>query len=243
MSKELIKAKLKASAIHLGISIVIFLGILYLIFVEWYPGSFFYAEGGWKGLKLMAVVDLVLGPSLTLIIYNYVKSKKEIFVDFSFIALVQIGALIWGGLQVYSERPVALVMWEGMFYTVTEDYYAKQGIDLKDVATYSDDKPLIIYAESDGSVEQLEKTQLLNKQKIPVYAQVHLYKSVKDNIDAVLSYQLSEDYRSAYLAENTSIKNQHFFPAKAKYKDLLVSLDAKAGLLDITFKPVNTVQK
>ena len=237
MTKEMIKAKLKASAIHLGISVVIFFGILYFILIEWYPGAFFYAEGGWKGVKLMVVVDLVLGPSLTLIIFNYTKSKKEIFVDFSFIALVQISALIWGGLQVYSERPVALVMWEGMFYTVTEDYYAKQGIDLKDVAIYSKDRPLIIYAEPDDSVEQLEKIQLLNKQKIPPYAQVHLYKSVKDNIDAVLSYQLSEDYRSVYLAENTNIKNQHFFPAKAKYNNLLVSLDAKAGLLDIMIKP------
>ena len=237
MTKELIKAKLKASAIHLGISAVIFLGILYFILIEWYPGAFFYAEGGWKGVKLMVMVDLVLGPSLTLIIFNYTKSKKEIFVDFSFIAIVQISALIWGGLQVYSERPVAMVMWEGVFYTVTEDYYAKQGIDLKDLATYSEDRPLIIYAKTDDSVEQLEKIQLLNKQKIPPYAQVHLYESVKNNIDAVLSYQLSEDYRSVYLAENTSIKNQHFFPAKAKYNNLLVSLDAKAGLLDIMIKP------
>ena len=237
MTKKMIKAKLKASAIHLGVSAVIFLGILYFILIEWYPGAFFYAEGGWKGVKLMVMVDLVLGPSLTLIIYNYTKSKKEIFVDFSFIAIVQISALIWGGLQVYSERPVAMVMWEGVFYTVTEDYYAKQGIDLKDVATYSEDRPLIIYAEKDDSVEQLEKIQLLNKQKIPPYAQVHLYKSVKDNVNTVLSYQLSEDYRSVYLAENTSIKNQHFFPAKAKYNNLLVSLDAKARLLDIMIKP------
>ena len=237
MTKKMIKAKLKASAIHLGISAVIFLGILYFILIEWYPGAFFYAEGGLKGVKLMVLVDLVLGPSLTLIIFNYTKSKKEIFIDFSFIAVVQISALIWGGLQVYSERPVAMVMWEGVFYTVTEDYYAKQGIDLKDVATYSEDRPLIIYAETDDSVEQLEKIQLLNKQKIPPYAQAHLYKSVKDNIDVVLSYQLSEDYRSVYLAENTNIKNQHFFPAKAKYNNLLVSLDAKAGLLDIMVKP------
>ena len=237
MNKELIKAKLKASAIHLGISIIIFLGILYFILVEWYPGAFFYAEGGWNGLKLMAMVDLVLGPSLTLIIYNYAKSNKETLLDFSFIALVQASALIWGGMQVYSERPVALVMWEGMFYVVTEDYYSKQGIELKDVATYSTEKPLMIYAESDGSVEQLEKIQLLNKQKIPPYAQVHLYKSVKDNIDVILSYQLLEGYGSDYLADGTDIKNQHLFPAKAKYKNLLLSLDAKAGLLEIMIKP------
>ena len=237
MTNELIKAKLKVSAIHLGISAVIFLGILYLILVEWYPGAFFYAEGGWKGLKLMAVVDLVLGPSLTLIIYNYAKSKREIFVDFSFIALVQISALAWGGMQVYSERPVALVMWEGVFYTVTEDYYAKQGVDLKDVSIYSDDKPLIIYAASDGSQKQLEQIQLLNKQKIPPYAQVHLYRSVKDNVDAVLSHQLSEDYTADYLKGDATIKQQHVLPGRAKYENLLVYLDAKANLLNVALRP------
>ena len=164
--KDKIIPKLKASGIHLGISSVIFLGILYLILVEWYPGVFFEAEGGWSGIKLMAAVDLILGPSLTFIIFNHLKAKKEIVFDLSLIAIIQSSALIWGGLQVYSERPVTLVMWEGTFYTVTEDYYSKQGISLKNLASYSDEKPLIIYADTDHSVEQLKEIQRLNEQKI-----------------------------------------------------------------------------
>jgi len=234
----LFKAKIQAASIHFGISILIFLGILYVILFDWYPEPFSTAAGGWDGIKLMAAVDLVLGPSLTLIIYNYTKAKKEILFDLSLIAVVQAGALIWGGLQVYSERPVALVMWEGVFYTVTEDYYQKQNISLKDVAKFSSEEPLIIYAESDGSLEQLEKIQLLNKQKIPPYAQVHLYKSVKDRVDAVLSHQLADDdYLSASLKEGTAKKNEYIFPAMAKYKNLLVYLDAEARLLDITLQP------
>ena len=141
MTSDLIKAKLQASGIHLGISIFIFFGILYLILFEWYPGILFEAEGGWNGLKLMAAVDLVLGPSLTFIIFNHTKAKKEIVFDLSLIVVIQISAMIWGGLQVYSERPVAFVMYEGTFYTVTEDYYKKQDIKLDDIAVYSDEKP------------------------------------------------------------------------------------------------------
>ena len=234
MSGDLIRAKFKAAGIHLGVSAVVFLGILYLILVEWYPGVLFEAEGGWSGVKLMAAVDLVLGPSLTLIIFNHLKSKKEIVFDMSFIALIQISALTWGGLQVYSERPAALVMWEGTFYTVTEDYYNKQGISLKDLAGYSDEKPLMIYAATDHSIEKLKEMQRLNEQKIPPYAQVHLYQSVKENMNKVFSQQVSGDLLSSYLSqEDEDISQPHVFLGKAKYKKLLIYLNARARLLEI----------
>ena len=236
MTSDLIKAKLQASGIHLGISIFIFFGILYLILFEWYPGILFEAEGGWNGLKLMAAVDLVLGPSLTFIIFNHTKAKKEIVFDLSLIVVIQISAMIWGGLQVYSERPVAFVMYEGTFYTVTEDYYKKQDIKLDDIAVYSDEKPLIIFAESDHSVKQLEEIQRLNEQEIPPYAQVHLYHSVKENMNKVFSQQVSGDLLS-YLSQEDEMEVEpgqtYVFLAKAKYRNLLIYLDANAGLVTI----------
>ena len=236
MTSDLIKEKLKASGIHLAISIFIFFGVLYLILVEWYPGVFFEAEGGWSGIKLMAAIQLVLGPCLTLIIFNHTKAKKEIVFDLSVIAIVQISALIWGGLQVYSARPVAMVMWEGSFYTVTEDYYSKQAISLKNIAGYSDEKPLIIYAETDHSVEQLHEITRLNDQKIPPYAQVHLYQSVKDNVNLVLSHQLSEELLLTYFKQMMPGTDQHVFLGKAKYSDLLVYLDSEANLVDVRIR-------
>ncbi|MBT8119542.1 MAG: hypothetical protein KJN89_07470 [Gammaproteobacteria bacterium] len=233
MKSDLIKSKLKASAIHLSISALIFIGILYLILVEWYPGVFFSAEGGWDGIKLMAAVDLVLGPSLTFIIYNHMKARKEIVLDLSLVAVVQISALIWGGLQVYSERPVALVMWDGIFYTVTEDYYKKQDISLEDVAAFSDEEPLLIYAEADYSLQKLEELQRLNLEKIPPYAQVHLYKSIKEHRDEVFENQISSDAWSEYLQEDLSQSNDHVFLGKAKYKNLLIYLDSEADLVEM----------
>lgn len=237
MTNDLIKSKLKAASIHLGISLIIFIGILYLILVEWYPGVFFEAEGGVSGLKLLAAVDLVLGPLLTLIIFNHIKAKKEIFFDMSFIALIQIGALTWGGLLVYSERPVAMVMWEGTFYTVTEDYYSKQNINLTDIAAFSDDKPLIILAEINGSVLQHKEIIRLTDLKIPPYAQVHLYLSVKENFNSVLSHQLSDEVLLTYFKKEKVEEDQHVFLGKAKHKNLLVHLDYDTNLLKITKRP------
>lgn len=236
MTNDLIKSKLKAVSIHLGISAVIFIGILYLVLVEWYPGIFFEAEGGVSGLKLLAAVDLVLGPLLTLIIFNHTKAKKEIVFDMTFIALIQISALTWGGLLVYSERPVAMVMWEGTFYTVTEDYYNKQNINLTDIASFSDEKPLIIYAETNDTVLQHKEILRLTELKIPPYAQVHLYLPVKENFNTVLSHQLSDDFLLTYFKQEKTEGGQHVFLGKAKHKNLLVHLNSDANLLKITVR-------
>ncbi len=69
--------KVKASSIHLALSFLIFVVILYFILFEWYPEPFFTAQGGWLGIKIMAFVDLVLGPALTFIVFNHLKKKKH----------------------------------------------------------------------------------------------------------------------------------------------------------------------
>ena len=231
--KEILKYKVKATSLHMLLSVLIFAVFSYFIVYEWYPSALFIADGGLTGIKLMAAIDLVLGPSLTFIIFKHTKPRKEIMFDLSVIAMVQIGALVWGGMQVYSQRPVALVMWEGVFFSVTEDYYTKQDISMQEIAMYSDDRPMIILAESDNSVEQLEEMQRLNEQKIPAYAQAHLYKPVKDSIQTMLSHQLSNIYLmglgNEYIAEN----DQYVFSGRAKHKNLIIYLDSRAKLVAV----------
>ncbi|MCG6936115.1 MAG: hypothetical protein LJE73_09510, partial [Proteobacteria bacterium] len=63
----------RAFLIHLGISLVIFLILAYIILIKWYPVPFFYTDGGWQGVRIVAAVDLVLGPLLTLLVYKHGK--------------------------------------------------------------------------------------------------------------------------------------------------------------------------
>jgi len=109
--KTKLPKKLKATSIHLFISLLIFLVILYLVLFDWYPEPFFTAQGGWQGIRLMAFVQLVLGPSLTFIVFDHLKQGKAIIFDLSVIAVLQASALVWGGYQVYAQRPIALVFW------------------------------------------------------------------------------------------------------------------------------------
>jgi hypothetical protein len=97
----------QAFAIHLLISLIIFLILLYLLMRVWYPGELFYIDGGLQGLKIIAPVDLVLGPALTLILYR--PWKKSLAFDMSVVALIQILALGYGVYSAHSQRTAAIV--------------------------------------------------------------------------------------------------------------------------------------
>lgn len=188
--KDKIKYKAKATSIHLILSIVVFVIILYFILYEWYPEPFFTAQGGWQGIRLMAFVDLVLGPSLTLIVYNHLKPRKYIIFDVSVIVAVQIAALVVGCYTVYSQRPVALVYWGTAFYTVTNDDYYNQGIEAPDFSQYSRYTPPLIYSRPVATEAELELSNRLTKKMIPAYAHIEFYADIEENMEAILSNEV-----------------------------------------------------
>ena len=54
----------QAFILHLVLSLLIFSSLIYVMALYWFPGELFFLDGGWQGLKLVAMVDLVLGLSL-----------------------------------------------------------------------------------------------------------------------------------------------------------------------------------
>ena len=189
--KDKIIYKAKATSVHLMISVLVFIVFLYFILFEWYPEPFFTAQGGWQGIRLMAYVDLVLGPSLTLIVYNHLKPRKYIIFDISVIMVVQIAALILGGYTVYSQRPIALVYWGNAFYTVTNDDYHKQGIETPDFSQYSHYIPPLIYSRPIATEAELERSNSLTNKMIPAYAHIEFYAAIEDNMEDILSNEVN----------------------------------------------------
>ncbi|MGQ0587409.1 MAG: hypothetical protein ACT4PK_09440 [Gammaproteobacteria bacterium] len=137
--------RLKAAGIHLGLSAVVFAVALYLILVEWYPGFHFLVDGGWRGVKIMAGVDLVLGPTLTLIIFNPFKARRLIVLDLACIAIVQVGALVWGFYAVHSQRPVAVSYYEGAFLSLTAEPLAIEKKPADFARQFSSRRPPLVY--------------------------------------------------------------------------------------------------
>jgi hypothetical protein len=67
----------QAFAIHIAISLVLFFILLVCITQFWYSGILFNTGNGWKAIALIVGIDLILGPLLTLIIFNPKKSSLK----------------------------------------------------------------------------------------------------------------------------------------------------------------------
>jgi hypothetical protein len=113
-----VRPRVRAAGIHMSLSLVVFAVALYLILVRWYPGFHFRVDGGWQGVRIMAAVDLVLGPMLTLIIFNPLKARRLIVFDLSCIAVVQIASLAWGFYAIHGQQPVSINYYAGVFYSM-----------------------------------------------------------------------------------------------------------------------------
>lgn len=137
--------RFRAFAIHFSISFAIFLILLYFILVQWYPEPLFSTDGGWRVIRIITGVDLILGPLLTLIVFK--AGKPGLKFDLSMIALVQICALTWGVWTTYNERPAAVIYTLDFFTPVPAHQLAEHGITSKDLKKFGTDWPILIYID------------------------------------------------------------------------------------------------
>lgn len=103
------KERLRASGIHFGISLCIAALAAALVFGLWYPYPYREISGGRELFFLLAAVDVIMGPLITLAIFNRSKSRPELLMDFTVVGLLQLAALGYGLWTVFSARPVHLV--------------------------------------------------------------------------------------------------------------------------------------
>jgi hypothetical protein len=103
------KVRLRASGIHLGISLCIAALAAVLVFGLWYPYPYREISGGRELVLLVVAVDVVMGPLITLAIFNRAKPRRELLMDFTVVGLLQLAALGYGLWTVFMARPVHLV--------------------------------------------------------------------------------------------------------------------------------------
>jgi hypothetical protein len=98
--------RIKAFLMHLGFSVFIGLCTLSLVFLVWYPAPLHTALNVTHIFLLLLLVDVILGPCLTLLVFKV--GKKTLVFDLSVILLFQL-ALGYGVWTVFSARPAWLV--------------------------------------------------------------------------------------------------------------------------------------
>ena len=101
-----LRAASKAFALHLGISTIVALLAAWLVLGIWFAYPLRSLAGGQHLFWTLVGVDMVCGPLLTLVLFNPAKSLRELRLDLSLVALVQLAALAYGLYSISLARPV-----------------------------------------------------------------------------------------------------------------------------------------
>src|SRR5882724_10636333 len=103
------KERLKASGIHLCISLAVAVLAALLVFAGWYPYPYREISGGRELFLIVVSVDVVMGPLITLAVFNRRKPWGELRRDLAMVGVLQMAALVYGLWTVAVARPVHLV--------------------------------------------------------------------------------------------------------------------------------------
>ncbi len=98
----------RASFIHLILSLGVVALAAALVFGLWFPFPYREMSGGKSLFILIVTVDVVCGPTLTLVLFNPAKPRAELWRDLGLVALIQLAALGYGLFTVWQARPLFL---------------------------------------------------------------------------------------------------------------------------------------
>lgn len=246
-----------AFAIHLGISLVIFAVLAAIVVYVWYPDFFFTTDGGWQGIRIIAVVDLVLGPTLTLVVFNHRKPRRELRRDLSIIAAIQCLCLAAGVYVVYMERPLALVYSDGYFMSMSADDYHSAGLPVPDLDDFPGPWPkrVVVDLPDDPAEQALVRRDALQQGR-PLRALASHYEPYDRELleidrnalpaDTLAKHETATGDLGAWIDQHGgSLDDYAFFPFGARYGFLVLGIDRASGTIvgllntDVSPKPGN----
>lgn len=230
---KLFKDKLQAFIIHLAISLLMVLASYLFIHLLWYPAPLFKATDTGKIFVMILLVDLILGPLLTFVVYK--KHKKTLRMDLTIIVLIQLSALAYGLYSVYQARPVWIAYVADRFELVRANdilevdeptyYLPKLGpeyINVDLTRLNASEKLDSILDETTYNISPAQRPKFYNSFDS---AKPLIIKNSQDII-------LLNNYNNSADVENTVQKYPQadsFLPLKANAVDMTVLIDSSTG--------------
>lgn len=148
------KDKAAAFLIHAGMTLPFFVGLVVVVKKIWYP-DFYYPTQSVQGFLLVVfLVDVVLGPLLTFVVYK--KDKPSLKFDIGIIVLLQLAVLYYGVSIVYKERPLYLVFNASYFVVVPANAIDQDAVTFPEL---KEDLPRIIGTDQPESRQ--EKSEIM----------------------------------------------------------------------------------
>jgi len=231
-------SRYRAALYHLSISLGVFVFLAYLILVHWFPSFFYSIDGGWEGMRIIIGVDLILGPTITLIFLKF--GKPGLKLDLTLIGLFQSICLLAGVYVIYSERPLFFIYYDSHFYSVSADTFTRYGRPVPDLSNYADKPPIKIYIKlPESAIEQADFRRILVQDRIPAWIYEPLFTPLQGRIGEVLKHgteqpELRERDKlnnlDSWLENNRgSIEDFVFIPIHSRYRDAFVGMVADNG--------------
>lgn len=221
IQKSLLNAKLRASCYHFLISLSVFVIVVLWAWLYAYPSAYFSMSGAMQGLALVFFVDVVLGPLLSLLVYNPNKPKKEIISDFVIIGMVQLAALGYGLYVLNHERPRVLLIYPDSTATVITHRELMGFSQQLDLTAYSKiaGLPAAVYASVGGV---LDYRPLSEASIVIAQTDVSTRQSIAD---------LNQDVQTLQ-SMDSKYKNPYILSVMAKYNGAYFVLDKDFVFLD-----------
>lgn len=221
--------KLKAFFVHLAISVALVSATYLLIRLLWYPSPLIKATDVSKIFIMILLVDLVLGPLLTFIVYK--KNKKTLRMDLTIIVLIQLSALGYGLYSVYEARPVFMAYVADRFELVRVN-------DIIEDDEYEDGLPkfgpqyVYVDLERQDASEKLDSIlketeyNISPAQRPKFYNNFDLAKPliVKNSQDVALLNNYNESIEVTTILKKYPLADS-FLPLKANAVDMTVLID------------------
>lgn len=233
-------ARIKMAAFHLlcsGIVVGLVMSVIYFI---WYPYPYYIFHDTFSATKLVVMVDLVLGPLLTLIVFNTAKPLKELKRDLLIIVLVQVSALGWGIYITHSVRPLFAVYFNGEIHSITEVSFDNSGFDPSVKVPGIFERPKLVYISPFSNEDyKLKMVKQMKGEELGFVLQTRLYETINDDTKknmfsrALSREQLTKraDYKLKLMNflkhKNISFDDVLFYPVTAGPYNAVAVIDKK----------------
>lgn len=203
--------RVKASLIHLSISMAVAACAATLVFGLWYPFPYRSSSGGRDLFFLVTGVDVVLGPLITLAVFNVKKGRRELLLDLSVVAAAQVAALFYGLWVVSMARPVYLAFEFDRFRVVHAIEVPNELLETtaKKYRSLPIAGPKMIAVRPFASAKEESEATLMALQGVPLSARPDLWEDYQTAQERVLnaSRPISE-LRSRYQRDALLIDHQ-----------------------------------
>jgi len=239
--------RFRAALTHFALSVLIVVAVFLVVYFLWYPPPLFAAAGGRDLFLIVALVDVTIGPLITLIIFK--PGKKGLKFDLVVIALLQLTALVYGTHVVFEARPVWVVFLKDRFDLVRANQIneAERAKARPEHQQLSVTGPQVVGARVPTDPDEKFRTSITALAGIDVssypqhyvpYAEIKAEALAKSRSMTELR-SLNPEALGAIDAALSSLgrkdEDVRFLPMRAGKRDLTALVDAKTGdLLKLT---------